>query len=148
MNKFMLFLIFSLLLACTRDHMNNEIPGAQSYAVMQLEENYALAKIYNDSVIFSYNRNQLEQSGNNYDSIFHYYDAAFTTCHDQYEHNNNSSDHYHNNQGLVQLHANCSSMGSNMMNAMSCPYCAFGGHTAIIHNKINQLQNQHLQFHP
>lgn len=148
MNKFILFLILSLILACTRDHMNNEIPDAQSSAVRQLEVNYALAKIYNDSVIFGHNRNQSIQSGKNYDSLFHHYNAAFNICHDLYEHNNNSSDHYHNNQGIVQLHANCSTMGNSMMNAMSCPYCAFGGHTAIIHTKINQLRNQHLQYHP
>lgn len=140
---FLLFILMNIG-GCDRDNSQYQLPSDQLTAVQILTSSYSNAKLYNDSLITARNFNPDPARIQYCDSMYHYYDHQFDSCHNLYQHNYTSADHLHNGQGMVQMH----NSGGGMMGSGNCQCCTNGGHGAGIHTHMEQLNRLHANYHP
>lgn len=147
----LLLLLFGMILSgCAREQVPDAITMEQQNAVREMQRAYQQARAYNDSLASAQNANLSTAMVSYYDTRYHHYDAAFTTCHNGYTHTQNAADHSHDGQGKMQLHGTGGSMMGNggMMRGEGCGCCSNGGHSADIHSQMETLHRLHALYHP
>lgn len=151
MKTALLFLFTVLiLLACSREQVQDRLSPEQISAVQKMEASYQEAKAYNDSLIVAMNGNRGTALIAYYDSRYHQHETAFATTHSNYQHTSNAANHTHNSSGMVDMHSTGSSMMSSgrMMSEGACGCCSNGGHSATVHEGMEALHRLHAQHHP
>lgn len=146
-------LLFSAVLvvsACSREQAQSRLSASQLNAVQQMQSSYLQARAYDDSLASALQSNAGSTMIHYYDEQYHHYDAAFTTCHQGYDHTYTSANHSHTSQGMVQMHGSGSGMmgGGGMMGSSDCQCCTNGGHSATMHDQMEALHQLHAGHHP
>lgn len=142
--SFVLLAAALILSGCAREQVANQVSPEQLNAVKELQSNYQQAKAYNDSLVRELATGSDPVRVSDYDNRYHLYDAAFTTCHNGYDHTLASANHAHHSSGMVQMHGS----GGGMMGSGECSCCTNGGHSADIHEQMDALRRLHALHHP
>lgn len=139
----LLLLLLVLLLAHCMKSQGDKLSKDQLEAVALMTSSYEKAERYNDSLISARNGmiNADSARVHYFDSEYHYYDLKFDSCHHAYQHNLTSANHSHTNNSL-QMHDQSSGMMGN------CKCCANGGHDVSLHQRLTDLHNLHVIYHP
>lgn len=145
MKRIYLLLSASLLsgiMSCNKESdLFDELSTEDELAIEGMEEAYATAKTYNDSLVWcSDTSNNCHHIFKAYcDSIFHSNDETYAMHHNNYSHNNMDDDHHHS---MMNEHHHGNTEHHN--DSVDEHHV----HNQNSHNEMNELREHHIRYHP
>jgi hypothetical protein len=141
--KNIMVLLFGLLVivSCQKEsNLNKELSDSDKLVIEYMEEDYKIAKLYNDSLIWCNDTsNNCASSFTEYcDSIFHVFDDLYEMHHNNYSHNNMEDDHHHSSMSEHHLENQVREEGNE----------EHQGHTLESYIMMTILRENHKPYHP